>query len=281
MKLESLRLDGPFEGLELAYVDWGQPNATRVAVCAHGLTRNSRDFDILAQELVCRDMRVLAVDVVGRGRSSWLPDPKDYTVPNYIAHLARFLELLELKDVNWIGTSMGGIIGMGLAAAGEQSPIARLVLNDIGPFMPREALLQIQTYLGVDLVFPDLNAVEQHLRTVHSGFGQLEEGHWRRLAEHGYRSRPDGLRLHYDPAIRIPYVDLTAADIDLWQVWDNITCPTLVLRGAESMLLTEQTAAEMQKRGPKARLVLIPNAGHAPALMDPAQVKIVASWLDE
>jgi pimeloyl-ACP methyl ester carboxylesterase len=279
MKLETVRLDGPFEGLELAYVDWGDTSAERVAVCAHGLTRNSRDFDLLAEELVRHGMRVLAVDVVGRGRSSWLPDPKDYTVPNYIAHLARFLELLELRKVDWIGTSMGGIIGIGLAAAGDASPIARLVLNDIGPFVPREALLQIQTYLGVDLVFADLNAVEQHLRTVHSGFGQLEDAHWRHLAEHGSRSQPEGLRLHYDPAIRIPYTDLTAADIDLWQVWDEINCPTLVLRGADSMLLTEQTAAEMQKRGPKARLVTIPKAGHAPALMDPAQIEVIAGWL--
>jgi len=280
MKLESLRLDGPFEGLELGYVDWGEPMAHRVAVCAHGLTRNSRDFDILAQALVGRGMRVLAVDVVGRGRSSWLPDPKDYTVPNYIAHLARFLELLELKDVYWIGTSMGGIIGMGLAAAGDSSPISRLVLNDIGPFVPHEALIQIQTYLGVDLVFANLDAVEQHLRTVHSGFGQLEDAHWRHLAEHGSRNQPEGLPLHYDPAIRIPYADLTAGDIDLWQAWDEITCPTLVLRGAESMLLTGATAAEMEKRGPKAQVVVIPQAGHAPALMDRAQVDIIARWLD-
>ena len=279
MKLESMRLDGPFEGLELAYVDWGERKAERVVVCAHGLTRNSRDFDLLAQELVHRGMRVLAVDVVGRGRSSWLPDPKDYTVPNYIANLARFLELLELRRVDWIGTSMGGIIGIGLAAAGDASPIERLVLNDIGPFVPREALVQIQTYLGVDLVFADLNAVEQHLRMVHSGFGQLEDAHWRHLAEHGSRSQPEGLRLHYDPAIRIPYADLTAADIDLWQVWDSITCPTLVLRGADSMLLTAETVAEMQKRGPKPEVVTIPKAGHAPALMDPAQVEIIAGWL--
>jgi pimeloyl-ACP methyl ester carboxylesterase len=279
MKLERLRLDGPFEGLELGYVDWGEPNADRIVVCAHGLTRNSRDFDILAQELVRRGMRVLAVDVVGRGRSTWLPDPKDYTVPNYIAHLARFLELLELHRVDWIGTSMGGIIGIGLAA-GDQSPITRLVLNDIGPFVPREALMQIQTYLGVDLVFANLEELEQYLRTVHSGFGQLEDAHWRHLAEYGSRNQPEGLRLHYDPAIRIPYGELTAADINLWEVWDKITCATLVLRGAESMLLTAETAAEMQTRGPKASVVTIPKAGHAPALMDRGQVDIIARWLD-
>ncbi|MCI0428924.1 MAG: alpha/beta hydrolase [Rhodospirillales bacterium] len=279
MRLERLRLDDPFAGVELGYVDWGEPTADRVVVCVHGLTRNSRDFDALALALVRRGMRVLAVDVAGRGRSSWLSEPQDYTVPNYIGHLSRFLALLGLRRVDWIGTSMGGIIGMGLAA-GEESPIGRLVLNDIGPFVPREALLQIQTYLGLDLVFASLEDVEEHLRTVHAGFGRLEDAHWRHLAEHGSRRQPEGWRLHYDPAIRVPYAELTESDIDLWEAWDRITCPTLVLRGAESLLLTPETAAEMQQRGPKATVITIPEAGHAPALMTPDQIETIALWLD-
>lgn len=279
MRLERLRLDDPFAGVELGYVDWGEPTADRIAVCVHGLTRNSRDFDALAQELVRRGMRVLAVDVVGRGRSSWLSEPQDYKVPNYIGHLSHFLALLELDRVDWIGTSMGGIIGMGLAA-GEGSPIGRLVLNDIGPFVPREALVQIQTYLGLDLVFASLEDVEHHLRMVHSGFGPLEDAHWRHLAEHGSRPHAEGWRLHYDPAIHIPYAELAASDIDLWEVWDRITCPTLVLRGAESLLLTPETAAEMRRRGPKASVVTIPEAGHAPALMARDQIETIARWLD-
>jgi pimeloyl-ACP methyl ester carboxylesterase len=279
MKLRTLPLDGPFSDIELGYVDWGRPDARKVAVCVHGLTRNARDFDRLARALVERDFRVVAVDVVGRGRSSWLADPKGYVVPNYVGHLARFLEVMELGRVDWIGTSMGGIIGMGLAAA-EGSPIARLVLNDIGPFVPREALLTIQTYLGLDLAFASIAELEQHLRMVHSGFGRLADDEWRHLAEHGSRRDDTGWRLHYDPAIRIPYADLTEGDIDLWAVWDRIACPTLVLRGAESNLLTEATAAEMQRRGPKAKLVVIPEAGHAPALMAAEQIATIVGWLD-
>jgi pimeloyl-ACP methyl ester carboxylesterase len=279
MKLQTLSLDDPFSDIQLGYVDWGRPEAARVAVCVHGLTRNARDFDRLARALVERGFRVVAVDVVGRGRSSWLADPRGYVVPNYVGHLSRFLELMGLRRVDWIGTSMGGIVGMGLAAA-ENSPIGRLVLNDIGPFIPREALLGIQTYLGLDLAFASMEEVEQHLRMVHSGFGRLADDEWRHLAEHGSRRDEAGWRLHYDPAIRIPYTDLTGEDIDLWAVWDRIACPTLVLRGAESTLLTEATAAEMQRRGPKARLVVIPDAGHAPALMAADQIATIAGWLD-
>ena len=278
MTLEKMTLDGPFAGIELGYADWGAPAASRVAVCVHGLTRNARDFDPLAEALVGRGYRVIAVDVVGRGRSSWLPDPKGYVVPHYVGHLSRFLALMGLRGVDWIGTSMGGIIGMGLAAA-DETPIGRLVLNDIGPFVPREALVNIQTYLGLDLGFSSLEEVEQHLRMVHSGFGRLEDHQWRHLAEHGSRRDERGWRLHYDPAIRIPYADLTDGDIDLWPIWDRIACPTLVLRGAESTLLTEATAQEMQHRGPKATLVTIPEAGHAPALMAAEQIETILRWL--
>ncbi len=278
MKLETIALDGVYAGIELGYVDWGGP-ADGTVVCVHGLTRNARDFDALAQALAARGRRVIAIDVSGRGRSSWLGDPMGYVVPHYVGHLSRFLALLGLERVDWVGTSMGGIIGMGLAAA-EASPIARLVLNDIGPFVPREALVQIQTYLGLDLVFASLEEVEQHLRTVHAGFGRLEDQDWRHLAEHGSLRKEEGWRLRYDPAIRIPYADLSAADIDLWALWDRISAPTLVLRGAESTLLTEETAEDMRRRGPKARLVTIPDAGHAPALMAADQIEVVARWLD-
>ena len=279
MKLERLSLDDPFEGIALAYVDWGPPDAERIVVCVHGLTRNARDFDRLARRLAGKGMRVLAVDVVGRGRSSWLPDPAGYVVPTYVGHLFRFLTLMGLSRVDWIGTSMGGIIGMALAA-GENSPIARLVLNDIGPFVPRDALVQIQTYLGLDLAFPNMEEVEQHLRMVHSGFGRLEDEHWRHLAEHGSRREGEAWRLHYDPAIRIPYAELTDGDIDLWQIWDRIKCPTLVLRGSDSTLLQPETAAEMQRRGPNATVVAIPEAGHAPALMALEQIETILAWLD-
>lgn len=278
MKLASLELGGPFEGISLAYVDWGQRDADRVVVCVHGLTRNARDFDVLAESLVRYGVRVLAVDVVGRGRSSWLDDPAGYVVPNYAGQIARLLALLGVTEADWVGTSMGGIIGMGLAAQ-DPTPIRRLVLNDVGPFVPVAALRQIQSYLGLDLKFRSLEELEQHLRFIHSGFGQLSDPQWQHLARHSGRETAEGWRLSYDPAIRVPYDELAEKDIDIWELWDGIRCPTFVLRGADSELLTPEITAEMRVRGPKAEVMEVPDVGHAPALMAPDQIKTIENWL--
>jgi pimeloyl-ACP methyl ester carboxylesterase len=278
MRLSSLALGAPFPDIELAYVDWGAPDAEHVVVCVHGLTRNSRDFDFLAAALADRGMRIIAVDVVGRGRSTWLDDPQAYAVPAYAAHLAHFLERLSLPSVDWVGTSMGGLVGMFVAAAGG-TPIRRLILNDIGPFVPSEALRQIRSYLGLELRFATLGALEAHLRTIHAPFGPLTDAQWRHLAQHGARPSEGGWVLGYDPAIRIPFQDAADDDLALWEVWDAIRAPTLVLHGADSILLTPRTTTEMMSRGPTTAVIDYPNVGHAPALMSSDQIADIERWL--
>jgi pimeloyl-ACP methyl ester carboxylesterase len=279
MQQRSISLGPDFASLELGYLDWGDPAAARTVVCVHGLTRNAHDFDVLAEALAARGCRVLAVDVSGRGRSGWLADPAQYVVPVYAAQVARFLDLLGLSGVDWIGTSMGGLIGMALAA-GDRPAMARLVINDIGPFVSHQALGQIRSYLGLDLIFKDLAEVEAHLRLIHASFGRLTDAQWRKLAIDSSRSTPEGLRLHYDPAIRMPFVTGPAEDMDMWALWDRIRCPTFVLHGAQSVLLTADTLAEMQRRGPPLKTVSLPGIGHAPALMAQDQIELIAGWLD-
>jgi pimeloyl-ACP methyl ester carboxylesterase len=278
MRLREVALDGPQDGVRLGIVERGEPGARRTVVCVHGLTRNARDFDALAEALAARGARVLAVEVAGRGRSSWLADKRAYTVPTYAAQLARLLELLGLEAVDWVGTSMGGLIGMALAAV-PGTRIRRLVLNDVGPFVPRAALEVIRGYVGQDPLFATLEEAEAYLRRIHAPFGRLTDAQWRHLAEHSVRATPEGLRLHYDPGIRVPYEGEPTADIELWPVWDAIAAPTLVLRGVLSTLLLEETARVMLRRGPECEVLTLPGCGHAPALLDPTQIEPVAAWL--
>ena len=262
----------------MAYLDWGDPAAARVVVCVHGLTRNAHDFDVLAQELASHGARVLAVDIVGRGRSSWPADPHGYAVPTYVAHLQAWLGALGLARVDWIGTSMGGLVGMVLAAA-ETPPIERLVLNDIGPFVGKQALLQIKSYLGTRVRFDSLAEAETHLRFVHAPFGPLSDEQWRYLTRHSVVADGDGWRLHYDPNIAVPYAELAADDIALWELWDRIARPTYVLHGSESVILTHATCREMAVRGPCADVQHVLGVGHAPALMAQDQILTVRRWL--
>ncbi|MFP4126872.1 MAG: alpha/beta fold hydrolase [Alphaproteobacteria bacterium] len=273
-----LTLGEPFADVTLAYREWGPADAARTVVAVHGLTRNAADFAGLATALAGRGARVLAVDVVGRGDSSWLADPSGYAVPTYAGHLARWLERLELDRVDWVGTSMGGLIGMALAAS-ERPPLARLVLNDVGPFVPKAALAEIGAYLAKTLRFASLAEVEAHLRTIHAGFGPLTDAQWRRLARTSVVPDGDGWRLNYDPAIRVPYADLAAADIDLWELYDRITVPTLVLNGTASPLLDRATCEAMRRRGPRADIHHVEGVGHAPALLADDQIDAVATWL--
>lgn len=281
MRDDTIGLGAEFGGLRLHYTEWGDPAAPRAVVCVHGLTRNARDFDVLARDLAARGARVVCVDVAGRGGSDRLADPALYRVDVYAGHLARLLGLLSLSRVAWVGTSMGGLIGMALAAAaGERSPIERLVLNDIGPFVPKEAIEPIRAYLGLDLLFPDMAALEAHLRQIHAPFGPLTDEQWAHLAAHSARPEGEaGFRLHYDPAIRGPMADGPPADIEIWPLYDAIACPTLVIRGAESTLLTAATAEEMTRRGPRARVVTFPGVGHAPALMAEDQIAAVRAFV--
>ena len=279
MDEKTLEVDGPDRRYRLGYTTFGRPDAGRTVICVHGLTRNSRDFDALAGALA-DEAYVVCPDVVGRGRSDWLEDPAAYGVPTYAGHMLQLVRHLGVDEVDWVGTSMGGLIGMGVAAL-EDHPIRRLVLNDVGPFIPKAALERIGTYLGLDLSFEDIAALEAHLRQIHAPFGPLTDEQWAHLARHSARVREDGkVMLGYDPKIATPFkAEGPVEDLDLWALWDGIRCPTMVLRGADSDLLLADTARSMTERGPKAKLVAFDGVGHAPALMDPAQIEVVKEWL--
>jgi pimeloyl-ACP methyl ester carboxylesterase len=277
MEIRRIQVAGPDGDYGLSYADWGSPDASRTIICVHGLTRNGRDFDHLATVLQ-NHARVICPDMVGRGLSDPLADPEQYALPTYVAHMLQLLDKLGLAEVDWVGTSMGGLIGMGVAASG--APIRRLVLNDIGPFIPKAALDRINMHLGLSLSFASLDDLEAHLREIHAGFGPLTDAEWRHLAEHSASRREDGMfRLSYDQRLAEPMKRGPIADIDLWPVWDQIRCPVLVLRGAQSELLLAATAAEMTRRGPGAEVIEIDGTGHAPALMAKDQIAIVRDWL--
>ncbi len=259
----------------MAYVAWGRRSALPPVICVHGLTRNGRDFDRLAQALSAQRL-VVCPDVVGRGRSDWLANPAGYAYAQYCADMNALIAHLGAEEVDWIGTSMGGLIGMTLAAQ-PRSPIRRLVLNDIGPVIPRQALERLAGYVGKDPVFDDLAGVETYLRQVHAPFGTLDDAAWSQMARHGHRRLPDGRwALGYDPTIARGLEASLTKDVDLTGVWNSVRCPTLVLRGRQSDLLLPETARTM---GTKADVVEIPGTGHAPSLMVPAQIEIVHGWL--
>lgn len=279
--------DGSYLGLSatgfhrLAYTEWGERGAARTVVCVHGLTRNGRDFDILAAALAARGHRVACPDVVGRGRSDWLADAAGYGYPQYLADMNALIARLGVTAIDWVGTSMGGLIGM-MMAAQPKTPIRRLVINDVGPLVPLAALERLAAYLGRDPHFPDLDAAEAHIREIHAPFGNLSDAQWRHLTEHSMKRVEDsGYRFRYDPRLKEAFQTLPDADVDLWPVWDAIRVPTLALRGAQSDLLLPETATAMTDRGPKAEIVEIPGCGHAPALMDDAQIAIIRDWLQQ
>jgi pimeloyl-ACP methyl ester carboxylesterase len=264
----------------VAYREWGHPASSRTLVCVHGLTRNGRDFDVLAATLADR-FRVLCPDMPGRGDSEWLKDPNDYVFPTYLTALTAVLAHADVDDeISWLGTSMGGLLGMILAAQ-PATPIKRLVVNDIGPAIELTALQRIAGYVGLDPVFESFKALEAHVREVSAPFGELSDAQWSALAESTARQTPDGRwKLKYDPGIAVPFRSSAGSGSDLWAIWDSICCPTLLLRGAESDLLSAQTAAAMRTRGPKPRLIEFAGVGHAPMLLVPEQIAAVAAFLD-
>ncbi|MGH8800046.1 MAG: alpha/beta fold hydrolase, partial [Casimicrobiaceae bacterium] len=255
------------------------PDNPRNVVCVHGLTRNGRDFDTLA-EAICDRFRVVCPDMPGRGDSEWLPDPNDYTFPTYLTTLTALLAHAAIERCAWIGTSMGGLLGIALAAQ-RHTPIVRLVVNDVGPVIEPAALARIATYVGADPRFDSFAALETHIRAVSAPFGPLSDAQWHALARTTAVELPNGSwRLKYDPGIALPFRAQAAQGGDVWPLWDAITCPTLLLRGAESDLLSPSTAAAMRTRGPKARLIEFAGVGHAPMLLDADQIAPVAEFLD-
>jgi len=263
----------------VAYFEWGDPRNERVVVCVHGLSRCARDFDALALALA-GDFRVVAVDLPGRGESDWLRQPLEYVVPTYVNDLVTLIARLDVESVSWVGTSLGAVTGM-IIAAQPESPIRRFVVNDAGPVIAAVALERIGTYLGKAPTFTSLAEAEAYVRAVSATFGPHTDAQWRTLTEHVVRPRPDGgFRMHYDPKIAEPYnAQRPFKDTDLWAVWDAITAPTLLLRGAESDLLTREVALEMARRGPRATLVEFEGVGHAPTLLAANQIAPIREFL--
>ena len=281
----------------MAYWDW--PNTAgsachHVVICVHGLTRQGRDFDVLAQALAPRS-RVLAVDVAGRGHSDWLADPMAYQVGSYAADLGALVTHVRAEmpeaAIDWVGTSMGGLIGMVIAAQPAFAP-RRLVLNDVGPVIQRAALQRIGTYLGKNPSFDSEQQATEYLASISTGFGPHSAEQWLALSRPMLRERAGRWWLHYDPAIAVPFQALSTgadaaavhkavqeAEAALWGQYDAITAPTLLLRGADSDLLTRETAVEMATRGPKARCVEFVGVGHAPTLVVSDQVAVVRNFL--
>jgi len=260
---------------KLAYVEFGNPAAPAV-VCVHGLTRNGRDFDPLAEALADK-FHVICPDLPGRGRSDWFAEGAAYVPPNYVIALAHLLAALN-KPVRWVGTSLGGICGMMLATA-PNTPLTRLVLNDIGPFIPAAALQRIKDYMtAAPERFMTMSALEKHLRDIHAPFGPLTDAQWRHLARYSARPLSDGgFAMHYDPKILDPMRHSIPTDVDMWGLWDMIKIPTLVIRGEESDLLTEPTFLRMQESGALGGIVT--DTGHAPALMDAETIGGVMDFL--
>ena len=263
----------------LSYVEWGDARNPKVLVCAHGLTRCARDFDFLARALMA-DYRVVCPDMPGRGESQWLRNPMEYAVPTYVADMVTLIARLDVESVHWVGTSMGGLVGLALAALSD-TPITRLVLNEAGPLVSAVSLERIGTYVGKAVPLPSIEVAEQYVRAVSAPFGPHTDAEWRFLTEHVVRANPDGtLRMHYDPALAVPFnAQKPHQDIDLWPYYDMIRCPTLVIRGETSDLLTPQTLQAMTGRGPKAKAVELKGIGHAPTLIHDDQVALVRDFL--
>jgi pimeloyl-ACP methyl ester carboxylesterase len=279
LKARRLPVLGPQGFVDLAYWEWDGPPGATTVVCVHGLTRNGRDFDFLAETL-SPFFRVVCPDMPGRGRSEWLADASHYTFPFYLSAVSALMARLDAATVAWVGTSMGGLIGMLLASL-PKNPIQRLVLNDVGPLVAKEGLERIGRYAGLDPGFANRQELEDYLRDRLAGSGALTDTQWRHLVAHAGRTREDGkLGLAYDPKIGAPFQTGTPLqDVDFWPFYDQINCPTLVLRGAESDLLRAPDAVAMTIRGPRAELVEIPGCGHSPALMADDQIAVVRDFL--
>jgi pimeloyl-ACP methyl ester carboxylesterase len=301
MRQQSILSLGPEGFHRVAYTDWGDEDNPHVVMCVHGLSRNSRDFDYLASALQ-DDYRVVCMDVVGRGDSDWLEDKSGYTFSTYLSDAAAlvarvtspvpggFLREQRLRNLDWVGTSMGGLIGM-LLAAKRHSPIGRVVMNDVGPFVPWNGLFRLKGHLGRPRGFGAQRAAAAFLREALAAFGALTEPQWAHLIEHSVEQRDDGRwYLRFDPAIgewnaqsdpELPIGPEFLRGLDLWTAWNAVDCPVLVLRGAESDVLTAATVEEMRRRKPATQSVEFEGVGHAPALFDATQIDAVRSFLKQ
>ena len=263
---------------QLHATEWGSRRSSRVVVCAHGYSGNGRDFDFLARALAAGGARVICPDFAGRGRSAWLP-PFAYHFPQYLSDVRSLLAHLGVEEVDWIGTSMGGLIGMMLAAQ-SGSPVRRLVVNDVGAYLPSEALQRIARNLAAKQPFADAREAEAHLRHTHREWGEISDAQYRHLTQHGTRRAHDGVRLHFDPQLaRVAQPLPFAPGVYLWDTWYRVQCPVLLLRGEDSAVFPRHVAQTMLDANPRARLVELAGCGHAPALMSEEHIAVVREFV--
>jgi pimeloyl-ACP methyl ester carboxylesterase len=279
----------------MAFWQWGDARAAHAVVCVHGLSRQGRDFDMLAQALVERAggaLRVICPDVVGRGRSDWLKEPMGYQIPTYagdmLALLAQVHGQAPIATLDWVGTSMGGLIGLAICGTPDlplPTPVRRLVLNDVGPAIQWQALARIGTYLGQTGRFESVQQAADAMWSISTSFGPHTPQQWLALSQAMVKPLDGGgYTLHYDPAIAVPFRTLSEdaaakGEAALWQLYDSVKARTLLTRGAQSDLLSSATARAMTQRGPHARLVEFEGVGHAPTFVNPEQVDVVTSFL--
>jgi pimeloyl-ACP methyl ester carboxylesterase len=285
--IKSVQCCSPTGLHHMSYKEWGEADNPNILICAHGVTRVGDDFDTLARAMASH-YRVICPDVVGRGRSGRLLNPALYVVPQYVSDMVTLIARVsahnEGAQIDWFGTSMGGLIGMALASL-PGNPVRKLVLNDIGPTLDPAALLRIGDYIGQDLRFPTFDAAARFVREVSFSFGEHSDEQWNKLASDVLRQESDGQWVrHYDMGLAEPFRRATpesakADEAALWAVYDAIRCPTLLIRGANSDLLSRETAAMMTTRGPRAQLVEIPNVGHAPTFIHDDQIAIARQFL--
>ncbi len=266
----------------VGYWQWGAADNPDVVVCLHGLTRQGRDFDVLAQALAVR-FRVVCPDLPGRGESDWLANPGLYQPPQYVADMVTLLARLDAQRLMWVGTSLGGLVGMVLAGL-DRSPVERLVLNDIGPHIEPAGLARIAGYVGRVTHFDTVEQAADQLWNISQGFGPHTREEWLALTRPMLRADGDGWKLHYDPAISQPMTPaavqaLAAAESAMWAAYDAIRARTLLLRGAESDILSRETAQAMRERGPRAQVREFAGVGHAPTLVHADQVQVVVDFL--
>jgi len=262
----------------LSYQEWGDPANPRVLFCVHGLTRNSRDFDFLAN-ILSKVYRVICPDVVGRGHSDWLRDPQYYNVPQYVQDLAMLMSHLHVSDVDLLGSSMGGLIGMVMASM-PLTPVRRLILNDVGPFISQSAVSGMIQGIEKQEYFSSLLALKHYFQQIYAAWGPMTDTQWDHLVKYDHRVLPDGRMTRlYDPAIAQPFQQYAIADANLWEFWRHVQCPTLVLHGTSSQLLVADTIIQMQEHGKRVDVHEFPDCGHLPSLMIPSHVDVIEEWL--
>lgn len=269
------------DGARLVYSEWGPADGPAV-LAVHGLTCNKHDFDYLAPALAQQGYRVIALDLPGRGGSDFLEDPMNYRHGAYVGNLVDLIEHLNLKNFDFIGTSLGGLIGMRMAGKPEFSDYFKtLILNDIGPEVPEEAIDFIKLVLSETYTFADFDELEKQMRENRGLiWGPITDEQWSHMAAHNYRKLSDDrLTYHYDPAIRLRFETDPVGAIDLWERFSALTCPILLLRGGQSVLLTEDITRRMKDRQPHMAVVTYEDCGHVPSLMAPNQIEDVKQWL--